>query len=156
MELPSRWKLTISCFGAPHLLRWPTLCLGVSPPWPLSLSRWPHTLRLLSAFETDCILSVPCISLKINPFLTYPIVSHWILSVTRRKEPELQQVLRMGVRSQLKDRGSKCQSEFWLSSSPNLSYKFQDAWSKKGGRWWKRTFASWFSPGPCDLWRYPW
>ena len=45
-------------------------------------------------------LSMECVSLSINLLLSYHFASCWIPSVLRHKEPELQQVLRPGVRSQ--------------------------------------------------------
>ena len=45
-------------------------------------------------FGMACTLSVKCVSLWINPLLTYQFVSHWIVSVMRYQKPKLHWVLR--------------------------------------------------------------
>ena len=64
-------------------------------PWCQSHLRWPY-----------------CLCFSINKSTSYlSLISHWILSAMRHQEPELLEVLRSGVWSQLKDCGFKSQSE---------------------------------------------
>ena len=87
----------------------------------------PHTLVPFSPSEMAHTLSVECISLYINPLLTYHFVSHWILSASRTwvsLSPKTRCVISVGrpwVLAGFESRlhGVKSQSGSRLGSSPS-------------------------------------